>query len=90
MRTIVIIVFAVLVGISGYVFFGPKEGNPTSLQEGIVKEEDQLELVDFSKLNSAFRFSGQIPLEFEVEYLPQLKALSVYDPRLPGENIREK
>ncbi len=90
---IVGIVLTVLLGLAGYFFFVQRNAGQTILKEEINKEESQipsLKLVDFSKVNSTFRFSGKIPVEFEVEYIPQLRALSIYDPSLPGENVREK
>lgn len=94
MRTLFIgIVLAVLLGLAGYFFFVQKQTDPTVLKEEISKEEGKipsLHPVDFSILNPVFRFSGQIPSVFEVEYIPQLKAFSIYDSRLPAESIREK
>lgn len=93
MRILIIgVVVAVLLGLAGYFFFVQRPVGPAALEEEIRKEDKtpSVKLVDFSKVNPAFRFSGYIPLEFEVEYIPQLKALSIYDPRLPGESVREK
>lgn len=93
MRILIIgVVVAVLLGLAGYFFFVQRPTGPAALKEEIRKEDKtpSVRLVDFSKVNPAFRFSGHIPLEFEVEYIPQLKALSIYDPRLHGENVREK
>ena len=90
MRNLLIIVLVAVLGSLGYVFFWSKNEDAATPQKEIIERQDQLESVDFSKINSTFRFSGQIPSEFEVEYIPQLKALSIYDPSLPGDSIRQK
>ena len=84
----------VVLGVLGYFFFTGKNGSPVMQKEGMGEESgnmpESLKYVDFSKVNAPFRFSGKIPAEFEVEYIPQLKALSVYDPSLPKDSMREK
>ena len=90
MRTLFLgIVLVVLLGLAGYFFFKEKTVPPVPERETNA-ERPALKTVDFSKIHSTFRFSGQIPSEFEVEYIPQLKALSIYDPSLPGDSIRQK
>ena len=53
-------------------------------------DEDSLKLVDFAEINQQFNFEGQIPSKFEAEYVPQLKAINVYDPSLLGDSNIEK
>jgi len=84
MRAVFIgIVLVGLLGFASYFFFVQRGSGP-------IMPEEKINKVDFSKVNSTFRFSGKIPAEFEMEYIPSLKATSIYDPRLPGENIKEK
>ena len=90
MRIIFLIILVVVAGGFGYVFFGAKDEGAKTFKEETIQGQDQLESVDFSKLSATFRFSAKIPAEFAVEYIPQVKAVSVYDPRLPGDNVREK
>lgn len=40
--------------------------------------------------NPAFRFSAEIPNQWEVEYIPQIEALNIYDLNDPAETVREK
>jgi hypothetical protein len=45
---------------------------------------------DFSGLDPAFRFSAVIPESFEVEYVPSIQSLNIYDPSDLAESIRDK
>ena len=45
---------------------------------------------DFAKIDQEFLFSAQIPKEFEAEYTSQLRAINIYNPRLPADNTIEK
>jgi len=55
-------------------------------QEQIAQENR----VDFSQFNSLFRFSAEIPGAWEVEFVPQITSLNIYDPQNPNEGAREK
>lgn len=100
-KILISLVFIVFFGLLGYFLFGGRGTTPSVLEERDgqksekeqVPKEDELlssQYIDFSKFNPVFRFSGNIPVEFEIEYIPQLKTINVYDATLPGEDIREK
>ena len=77
--------------VAGTLYFLPKEKTRPIAQNLEADEIDaSLVLVDFSKINPEFLFSAKIPKEFSVEYIPQLRAINVYNPLLAGENTREK
>lgn len=46
--------------------------------------------VDFSKLHPSFRFSAEIPSAWEVEFVPAINAVNVYDPNDAAVTIRER
>ena len=72
MKTIFIIrIIIITLGIAwGIVYFIPEEeGSIVQNRETRIKES-AVTLVDFSKINSEFLFSAEIPKEFEAEYLP--------------------
>src|SRR3989344_4737496 len=92
MKTIFVIrIIIITLGIAwGIVYFIPEEeGSIVQNRETRIKES-AVTLVDFSKINSEFLFSAEIPKEFEAEYLPQLKAINIYNPALKGDNNIEK
>lgn len=66
----------------------PSVASPPSGTEEVGKPA--LKLVDFAQFDAAFRFRTQIPAAWEVEYISQPKAISLFNPTVPGENIREK
>src|SRR3990167_327819 len=82
--TMVLLVIAIgLVGGMGYFLFNDKVNSikpPYRVQE----IDKVVKLLDFSQINSDFLFSAEIPKEFEVEYIPQLKAINIYNPSLGG------
>ena len=95
MRIIFIIVFLIVViGVLGYFLFTKETTapimQPVMERSGVNEINYSLESIDFSKINSEFLFSAEIPKEFEVKYIPQLKAVNIYNPNLQGENDIEK
>lgn len=94
LRKLIGVVLVVVLALLSYFFFAQKSIEPSISKEKMALEKKNqfppLKLVDFSKLNSLFRFSGQIPSEFEVEYIPQLKAMSIYNSHAAGDSNREK
>jgi len=88
--TMVLLVIAIgLVGGMGYFLFNDKVNSikpPYRVQE----IDKVVKLIDFSQINSEFLFSAEIPKEFEVEYIPQLKAINIYNPSLGGQTNIEK
>ncbi len=96
-KVVVILTIIIVSGALGYFLFLKKDKVSSPAEEKIegrseVQEEESADFkrIDFSEFNSSFRFSGNIPVKFEMEYIPQLKAISIYDATLPGDNIREK
>jgi hypothetical protein len=57
-----------------------------------IEEEEQMptKRVDFSGNDSVYRFSAVIADEFEVEYVPEIQSINIYDPSLEKESDREK
>ncbi|MDA2921821.1 M23 family metallopeptidase [Patescibacteria group bacterium AH-259-L07] len=46
--------------------------------------------VDFSQFHSLFRFSGELSKGWQVEFVPKIVALNIYDPESSTESIREQ
>jgi len=94
---VILVLVIVILGLLAYFLF-LRNGKTTDtakyeISEGSQEKSEEvidLKLIDFSKFNSSFQFSGAIPRDFDIEYIPQLKAISIYDSTLPGESIREK
>ena len=80
-------IIIITIGIAwGIIYFLPeKEGGLTVQNRETNIKESTVTLVDFSKINPEFLFSAKIPKEFEVEYIPQLKAVNIYNPSLDGQ-----
>ncbi|MEK7519274.1 MAG: hypothetical protein AAB565_00590 [Patescibacteria group bacterium] len=94
-----IIIFLIIIILGALIYFlsmkkaeapiVPKE-REEKMGEAEAEKLPSFKQADFSKFNSSFKFMGKIPAGFEIEYIPQLKALSIYDPNFSGENVREK
>ncbi|MBI4090689.1 MAG: M23 family metallopeptidase [Candidatus Komeilibacteria bacterium] len=50
----------------------------------------KLKRIDFSDYNPEFRFSAEIPSEWDIEYVRDISSLNIYDPEDPAESTREK
>ena len=62
-------------------------------EKGTEKNADHIakeNRVDFSKFDPLFRFSAEVPKGWEVEFVPQITSLNIYDPQNLNEGIREK
>jgi hypothetical protein len=46
--------------------------------------------IEFSDFNSIFKFSGEINKSYEIEYVPELSAINIYDPQALGNTKREQ
>ena len=85
---VLIIAFSIVLGL---IYFLPrKEKTPIMQNIEVSKIESAVKLLDFSKINSEFSFSAKIPKKFEAEYIPQLKAINIYNPSLDGQTNTEK
>src|SRR3990167_4593270 len=93
MKIIFVITFFViavgLLGGVGYFLFKDKV-TPIKLIDQVLETNDTIKLVDFFEINPEFLFLAEIPKEFEAEYVPQLKAINIYNPLLQGNNNIEK
>ena len=84
----IIILFVIVIGIASNIFYFLFRNNTTPITQQVqVNEINNFStLVDFSKINPEFLFSAEIPKEFEVEYISQLKAVNIYNPVLSRKN----
>lgn len=85
MRIIFIIIFIVVfvAGILNFLLI-EKVTTPVTVPALENTENIMVKSIDFSKVNPEFLFSVSIPKEFEVEYIPKLKAMNIYNPKLTG------
>jgi hypothetical protein len=62
--------------------------------EAVFLEEEPQELnyktVEFADVSSTFKFSGQLPMDWQVEYVAGTDALNIYDPSDTAESNLEK
>ncbi len=93
----ILILIIIILGFFAYFSFLRNGKTPSTSQEKIDEKSEEkreessdFKRIDFSQFNSSFKFAGTIPEKFEIEYIPQLKAVSIYDPTVLGESIREK
>lgn len=65
--------------------------NPIAEQSGIVHETPPLtQTVEFSELNPVYKFSGEIPNAWKVDYVTDIASINVYDPAKAGAANIEK
>ena len=48
------------------------------------------ELVKFGTYDTAFRFTGSMPTEYQIEYVPEIRSINIYDPAASGATPREQ
>lgn len=46
--------------------------------------------VAFGSYDNIFRFVGAIPSEYQVEYIPEIRSINIYDPKASGSTPREQ
>ncbi len=51
---------------------------------------EQFQTVHFSTFDSSFRFSGDVPSDWHVEYIPELTAINVFNPSLEASDTLER
>lgn len=61
-----------------------------TMQEEAVESAPQFKTEDFSAHSSIYKFSGEIPSGFEVEYADSIESINIYDPSDAHESIRDK
>ncbi len=70
---------------------GASSSLPPLLASPRAREETfRYERTDFSEFNPIFRFFAEVPRAWKIEYVPEIEAISIYDPAIPGENAREQ
>ncbi len=45
------------------------------------KEDIEFKEENFSTYSQTYKFSGEIPTEFQVEYIPNIESINIYDPK---------
>ncbi len=85
---ILIVGVGTVIGV-GY-FLSKEKITPVTTKTSGSETMNTVKLVDFSQINSEFLFSAEIPKELEVEYIPQLKAINIYNPSLTSQTSIEK
>ena len=58
------------------------EESPTSVQSSVP--------IDFSQFHPAFRFAADIPASWQVEFVPEIVAVNIYDPAAAAPTKREQ
>ncbi len=85
--------FIVVVLFLAYYFLVAKKESNISPQTNVKQQENPIlenRVVDFRTINPEFLFSARLTDKFEVEYMPNVRAINIYDPALDGANSREK
>lgn len=92
----VVIFILIILGVAGGVwyFFNTKEAD---LEPAMDVREDKndtdnigIKIVNFSEINPEFLFSAELPSNLQVEYVPNLRALNIYNPFADASNNLEK
>ncbi len=65
------------------------EGAPASSLPPPIEQRSDTS-VDFSQFHPSFRFTADIPVSWEVEFVPEILALSIFDPMTEAETTREQ
>lgn len=63
---------------------------PDIVEDILDGENESTKRVDFSSFNQLYRFSAELPSQWEVEFIPQTEAINIYDPLDIAENNFEK
>lgn len=62
-----------------------------SLEQTIIVEENSLSKhIDFSTINSIFRFSAEVPAQWQVELVPEIESINIYNPDDPAGQTIDK
>lgn len=75
--------------VAGYFLYAKPQKYPESANPNTSISAPSRE-VDFSSISAEFLFSAQIPAEFKTEYLPDKRAIIIFNPSLPGNNNIDK
>ena len=82
------IIFLSVFLIIGYYSINQKSETVNKINEE--KSQPLSKIIDFSDFNSVFHFSASIPFDWQVDYIPQIGAINIYNPNIEAENELEK
>ncbi len=68
----------------------PTEPLDTTTPVSESKQSPTTQVVEFSKFNSVYKFSAEIPNTWAVEYIPNIESINIYDPNQAGPESLEK
>ena len=54
------------------------------------KSQSLSKIINFSNFNAVFRFRASIPFDWQVDYIPQINAINIYNPNVTAEDKLEK
>ncbi len=52
--------------------------------------EPETIMVDFAQYNPVFRFTAALPAKWQVEYVPGIESINIYDPAAAGDSVRQQ
>ena len=84
----IVIVIVLLLTTAGYLLLKDNMNVKQQIKEGTTSNTTKS--VDFSTTNSEFLFSAEIPNSFQVEYLPNVRAINIYNPNATGASNLDK
>lgn len=67
-----------------------KQDNVPIRVEKTLPSPEVLRRMNFTTFNPTYRFSGAIPSGWEIASIPEIQAINIYNPSLPGENTLEE
>ena len=66
------------------------EGSSSSSAAITSADEPGTVSIDFSRVHSTFRFTADIPASWQIEFVPEISAINIYNPTDEGETKREQ
>src|SRR3989344_6186367 len=94
MKKLIVTIILVILTATGVAFilyldvFNTATPKITDTQQKSDEQNDLIE-VDFSKINADFLFSATIDQKYRVQYLPELKAINIYNPNIKNQSNLE-
>lgn len=67
----------------------PQTTNDNITMQSTQSSKPSEQEIDFTSLNPKFNFSAHIPSAWEVSYAPNIEAINIYDPTLPGSTLEQ-
>ena len=62
----------------------------TNSVEQPAMQAEETSTVDFSSVNSTYKFSGKIDADWKVEYIPSVESINIYNPAIEGKTSLEQ